>query len=200
MCSTQDWNPVSEIPLFIRQLLENDQHVRLVAKVTEDRQNHLIQDLKSEDLATVSHILAGTVTDAPPAAYWIGRIEQELITRGVCESCGLDHDAAELSALAGELFPTETIVKEEQPVADKPEWVQPELDLDGTNDEVDTHEPSSLDFDMEKWNVRPIYPGSPFGEVECRDCGWASVNLKDRMLRPPGIDGCPGCQDRSAHG
>lgn len=34
----------------------------------------------------------------------------------------------------------------------------------------------------------------------CDNCGLQYVSLADRMLRPPGIDGCGGCQNKSAHG
>lgn len=37
-------------------------------------------------------------------------------------------------------------------------------------------------------------------QVTCRGCGLLYISLEDRMLKPPGIDGCSGCQQRSAQG
>ena len=42
----------------------------------------------------------------------------------------------------------------------------------------------------------PIAP-SPF---RCKGCNIGVASLADRMLRPPGIGGCTGCQQKSAWG
>lgn len=38
------------------------------------------------------------------------------------------------------------------------------------------------------------------GSLVCRGCGMGYVSLDDRMLRRPGVDGCSGCQQKSAFG
>jgi hypothetical protein len=39
-----------------------------------------------------------------------------------------------------------------------------------------------------------------FGGLTCTNCGKSYPSLKDRMLRPPGLDGCPGCVERAKWG
>lgn len=38
------------------------------------------------------------------------------------------------------------------------------------------------------------------GQLQCEGCGLHSVSMEDRMLRPPKMDGCSGCQQKSAFG
>ncbi len=38
------------------------------------------------------------------------------------------------------------------------------------------------------------------GKLRCKNCKLEYVSLDDRMLRRPGMDGCHGCQLKSAHG
>lgn len=38
------------------------------------------------------------------------------------------------------------------------------------------------------------------GGFNCTGCGMYYLSLEDRMLKPPGIEGCSGCQWKSGHG
>lgn len=39
------------------------------------------------------------------------------------------------------------------------------------------------------------------GKVECTIChGYQWISLKDRMMKPEGMDGCPNCLNRQGHG
>lgn len=53
------------------------------------------------------------------------------------------------------------------------------------------------DFGMEEWEEKYEVRPAPF---RCSNCGQNYQSLEDRMLRPPGIDGCSGCKIKSAHG
>ena len=56
---------------------------------------------------------------------------------------------------------------------------------------------SNPDYGMKDWEQRYETVPQPF---RCSNCGMGYVSLEDRMLRPPGIDGCGGCRLKSAHG
>jgi hypothetical protein len=50
---------------------------------------------------------------------------------------------------------------------------------------------------FEKYGVTLTGNGT---EIKCNNCLMTYVSLADRMLRPPGVDGCGGCQQKGAWG
>jgi len=50
---------------------------------------------------------------------------------------------------------------------------------------------------VEKWGLVQDFEKGGF---KCASCGMPYPSLEDRMLKPPGIDGCHGCQQKSATG
>jgi hypothetical protein len=57
--------------------------------------------------------------------------------------------------------------------------------------DVENDEPAMKEYGLER---------TPDGMLRCKNCKMGYVSLDDRMLRRPGIDGCSGCQIKSAHG
>lgn len=55
---------------------------------------------------------------------------------------------------------------------------------------------------LEEYNIVVIYQSHDSGayELRCDGCNKAYPSIEDRMLRPPGIEGCEGCQQKSAWG
>lgn len=109
---------------------------------------------------------------------------------GVCTGCGKNHD--DLSALV--------------PDADKPADDDTEqLELFGEAGPTIARELHDYEAKMNEYNLRLPREGevdarSDERPVICVDCGALYQSLEDRMLRPAGIDGCYGCQHKSAHG
>lgn len=50
---------------------------------------------------------------------------------------------------------------------------------------------------MSDYNLEP-HPDNEY--FRCTNCLLQYISLEDRMLRPPGIEGCPGCLEKSAWG
>lgn len=182
---------------FIQAALQQHAMAQAFQKVMRDRQNHFITDMKSEDLATFGAFLTIVSQNPEAAMYWRGRVDHELMGRGVCPGCGVDHITEEVEHMVAEQH-TDIDLAHSAP-SDVPEndfnspsWVQPSL--------FDDMAEANIAANMEEWGVEPIDPETPLGPVVCIACGWRSASLEDRMLRAPKIDGCPGCQDKSAHG
>jgi hypothetical protein len=155
-------------------------------------------ELKPDQLVTIKTLLVrlGRLDDPTPAlAYYGGVIATTLqLKHNVCESCGVDHDAA----LMQEPTPTPADPRTESPV-DK---------LIRTHGEP--FEPvNQAEFDAKhaEYNVRlytqddldnGLVVGPNEQPVICIGCSLLYQSLEDRMLRPP--DGCQGCHLKSAHG
>lgn len=61
-----------------------------------------------------------------------------------------------------------------------------------------------MGYGVRDHNEQDIQNGLVLSEGErpviCEGCGMLFQSLEDRMLRRPGMDGCQGCQHKSAHG
>lgn len=70
-------------------------------------------------------------------------------------------------------------------------------------DPADYAEEATYNNVCAEYNVTPNQPWEEVqgnGRVTCKGCGLEYIHLEDRVLKPPGIDGCHGCQEKSAHG
>lgn len=188
-----------EMPPEMRaQIEEAEAHRRLHMR---DNTHALDEFLKSldKDQLTALHMLVTTSDDKESSSYWRGQISMVLnLKYDVCP-CGTDHDA-ELDAAFQPKdeppthAPNQTDTLDGRPIED--------VELPG---EVVDGEPTGLAEYMdlcEKYNVEPL--GDPrdnaVTKVKCKGCGIENPSLDDRMLRPPGIEGCTGCQQQSAWG
>lgn len=170
------------VPIPSEIVSEMERHVdlhRMTAETMKHDVYNFIDNLPREDFAIfqlIIHTLADEEEDGSYAKFLSGYL---LATRkarfGICPGCGQDHDKQVEEVLGNHdsTVPTEPYILSEEDFADMEKY-----NLDDLRDE-DTHD--LLGF-------------------ICKNCGMRYVSIADRKLRPPGVDGCNGCQLRSAHG
>ena len=56
----------------------------------------------------------------------------------------------------------------------------------------------AVNTELAEWDLE-VNPEDPTG-LRCTKCGKHYPNLEDRKLRPKGVDGCNGCQERGGWG
>lgn len=121
---------------------------------------------------------------------------------GVCPGCGVNHDE-----VPEDMRPNEPSADYVQGVSDdikvEAEEIKNDLQIEAAR--VGTHYVLT-EFDqqhMEEYNLDDLRDeddrATLLGFV-CLGCGMRYISIADRMLRPPGIEGCNGCQLKSGHG
>ena len=140
-----------------------------------------IDDLSMEQLKIFRAIISAVSGDEGYGQYMMGQLTAMLhVKYGLCVACGLNHDE-ELQRTLDAPVPL-PVVEADEPMSDEERAIN-----------------------MHDYNLRAPNPGevdarSDERPVICRGCGMLYQSLEDRMLRPTGIDGCHGCQLKSAHG
>lgn len=169
----------------------------LVAQDHIHQRNDFLESLSKDDLDLVDTMLLQSVSDNTFGHYLRGIIAEIARRKRFVCTCGHDHDAE-----AEQAFST-------PPTADEAAKLVG-LDVDTTTPDVvgsDT-EPGPLadaarDAAMREYGLEQVNPADqpdhPTG-LRCINCHQVYVSLEDRMLREPGMDGCGGCQTKSAHG
>lgn len=167
----------------------HDHNAMRVVAIQHDVHGFL-KELDKEQLLTLRALVHGVSGDPAASAFFVGVITALLDAHGVCP-CGADHDA-ELAEVAGG----------EQPAG-----------------EPATSEPTRLigaDTEVMSTEVKPPYPEPTVQERAkmdeygldymagqgffCKNCGQRYVSIEDRMLKPPGGEGCGGCITKSKWG
>lgn len=140
--------------------------------------NAWLLEQSNDSLKMIDTLLLGT--DAPRQIMLRGVISGILVSRGFCQICDNDHDPSaefeEMREPANEDPQQETEPQSPYPTMSEKEYKE----------------------NCEKWNVTPDEFNPP--QIICLGCGMTYVSLEDRMRRAPGMDGCHGCQHKSAHG
>lgn len=176
---------------FLQQMLTQHDRTMVAREVVQNRLEDLVRSLDGEQLSTLGAFLRMATDSKRAATYWVGRVDAELIQRDLCPGCGINHMAEAMEEISA--------IHAVEPERLQPEFVQGEFDFDSVKGLSGKPEKNILE-NMEAWGVAPDEPMNLLGGVHCVACNWPSTSLEDRMLRPPKMDGCPGCQDRSAHG
>ncbi len=132
--------------------------------------------LTLEQLGKLSAILHVVVTtDGMAGAYYQGLIAAVAdYKHKFCMACGRDHDKEARDLLTP--LPDITHKPDDELVKDSKKY-------------------NEL---MYLYNMEQDDDGSD--RVMCKGCQTWSINLKDRMLRPPGIPGCEGCIQKNKWG
>ena len=188
---------MNDLPDFIAIALENHSRQQAISQMTQDRQDRFVKDLGNEELATFGLFLTVTLDGGQNiAAYWRGRVDQELRNRGVCPGCGVDHLSEEMEGLAVKADPHEAMAVvppvDYTAVPSGKDWDQPTLFEESADNNI--LENARL------WNVEFFTDFATSGPVICLGCGTQSPSLEDRMLREPGVDGCSTCQQKAKWG
>jgi hypothetical protein len=171
--------------------------------------NDTLDSLDNESLAVIGQLVSAIVLGHEGLGhYWKGTIDARLRARGACLGCGGDplrhaHD------MDGQIVPLD----EDEPVAaqgdsykhfqsepkEVAEYLQGTL-FDDPADIVPGDPIANMKANALEWGVTFADEGNLFGPVICDGCGQEYVSLEDRMLRPPGLDGCHFCQLKSRLG
>lgn len=140
-----------------------------------------LESLTEEQLRGFRGILAAIRVGGEDAStYFIGLAGGIMSVKfGVCLACSKKHDE-ELAHMAGPVA--------EPPVAPPAEAPPEPLMPDMTEDE--------RAILMEEYGIEE----GEDGKLHCKNCMIHVASLQDRMLRKPGVDGCSGCQQKSAWG
>lgn len=158
--------------------------------------------LNEEQLRSLDLLLANC-DDARTVMFFRGRIEMlQQIKFDICP-CGTNHDD-ELESMGQPdkppVQPNATTEHKGRPVEDVPL----PADLIKAREEFDDEAALMAEYRIEEnpdHGKNPLEFGpaaaSPF---RCIDCHIGVASLADRMLRKPGIEGCSGCQQKSAWG
>jgi len=193
-----------ELPPEMRaQMEEAEAHRRMHMRDNTHALRDLLAALDKDQLTTL-HMLVHACDNEQTSAYWRGQIAMMLDLKHEVCPCGTDHDQ-ELGDLMGHTHapdmpeqkggrPIEDVQLPEEPVS----HAQTEPPFEPVNQ-------AEHDETLELYNIElnPDYPekaSEGAAEYRCKGCGVAVVSVEDRMLRKPGVDGCSGCQQKSAWG
>jgi hypothetical protein len=146
---------------------------------------HLLNEATQEQLESISDIIR--MIDAHPkmSPYFSGLIDGILEKKfNICPSCERNHD------------------EDMQREMDLASQTKPESESGSVPLAVEVVLPDPREV-METYGVRPsddsIIP-SLESAVVCKSCDLYYISLADRIRRPPGVDGCHGCQQKAGHG
>jgi hypothetical protein len=204
-------------PEIIAQLQARQEHQHMHAQDNTHAIKQLFDSLDEEQLRALDLLLANCM-DSHTVLFFRGRIEMlQQIKFDICP-CGDNHND-DLDALTQDKGPTVPNASHEhkgRPVEDVDLPVDPLKDFTvdpGLTDPEELvkararfNDEAALmaEYRIEKnpdFGKNPMEHGpaaaSPF---RCIDCKIGVASLEDRMLRKPGIEGCSGCQQKSAWG
>jgi hypothetical protein len=151
----------------------------------------LLDDLDSEQLDALDTMLANMLTNT---AYNVAFMRGQIMMRrwaayDVCP-CGEEHDPDK--ALAAETGPVE-------PVMEVPNNLMDQIITTPGNEEVEVGSDRWKAL-MDEYNL--VLTGDDEGRQwhECKGCSKTYPSLQDRMLKPVGVAGCEGCQQKAMWG
>lgn len=177
------WFPIGQPPPeVLAQMEAQKQHLHMHAQDNTHAIKQLLDDLSVDQLRALD-LLVANCGNPMGASYFRGRIEAVLeVKHDVCP-CGESHNPDDLL---------------ERKVEDHN---LPEDPISGAAERAANDMVEAIDYDklMDEYNVTPVQDELE-GRVYCKGCGQHYISLEDRMLRKPGIDGCSGCQQKSAWG
>ena len=161
---------------FDRKIMNIEERYHAIRRALDEMS---LEQLQAFD--TILNQVAGS-SDSPIASYYGGLISSTIYHRfGICSFCRVNHDE-ELTKVAAPA-PHQHDVKVED--------ILPSSDLSVQ----DLANMSSYGLD----DLRDEDTNELLGFV-CINCGLRYVSIADRMLRPPGIEGCSGCMQKAKWG
>jgi len=175
---------------------QHEQQV-MTAQYKRTAWKNLLNELSAEQLIVLKMVIDDCTEDRATPIFMSGQISGIIqFVHGVCHDCGGKHDTE--------------VVHRMVPVDG--------ADIDGmmqhsphTGDEPVAHQEKlspETDFGqemMKKYSLDDLRtgteeePGPVIGFV-CTNCGSNYASIEDRMLRPPGPEGCGGCQQKAKWG
>jgi hypothetical protein len=163
---------------------EQLEHERMRGEATGHETRAFFDSLNIDQLRKLAGILRQVNSDPDAAIYYQGLAAGFIdLKHGICLVCNTDHSK----------------VPEEFTEQHKTEQTVP-TDV-GINVCCATPVDAPHEYKcpiMVEYNVEPDDDGSQ--RVMCKGCSKWYVSLDDRILRKPGIEGCDGCQQKSAWG
>ena len=180
-----------DMPEEVRQAIEQQ---NMIVMSHGHEVHSFINSLNEEQLDTLRGILVN-YWDRPTAAFLVGNIANIMVTKfGRCPVCGQDHDEA-LHEMADE-GKDDNVPEDEQYKLFSGTKAEPMTETQWAN--FISILPQSVMEDLNEYGLTLIKQVWPM--VRCKGCGIEYVSIEDRKLRVPGIDGCHGCQQKSATG
>lgn len=160
---------------------EDVERARMAGEASGHETREFFDSLSAQQLRKLSSLFNHAAnTEGNAAIYYVGLISAFLDLKfKECVACGKDHDKPFEEMETSLLEPS----KEE---SEDPELYVPRKDT------------ATYDKLMGMYNLEQDDDGSD--KVMCRGCGQWYQNLKDRMRRKPGVDGCPGCIQKQKWG
>lgn len=157
-----------------------------------------LNNLNYEQIKILDVMILRVAADAEWGHFLSGYIDGLSVMKfDICPGCGepmASHDPSVLLPPINSEGDTLTVTPQMLTLADKiDKRIDGEqrllMDLYGLDDVWDIEREVFLYFQCTQT------PGCPSA-----GCGMQYFSIEDRMLRPPGLDGCSGCQVKSAHG
>jgi hypothetical protein len=174
-----------DVPDEVKQAMEAQmERAEMAGTAFRHDINRLIRNLPQDDLLTFKNLMRHMQESLSTAFYLEGVAATTLELRyDLCGGCGKNHEQDLLGAPRED--PTEGTE-------------QLELEFDG----LTTDEAVDRVALMDEYNLYEgaDKDGKPTGEIFCRGCDTQVASLEDRMLRPSGVRGCPGCQHKAKFG
>lgn len=166
-------NP-EELPPGLLDMIRKQHDMHEMSHTDQSHQiSALIDELNSEQLITLRMLLAITGGREGLSSYFQGMITQQLQSKfGLC-LCGEKHDPSDL-------------LNEEQPA----ESTVPPTETNGMDDQEEYRLAKMKEYNLEYSD----------NGLQCAGCKVPVHSLEDRMLRPPGVKGCEGCQHQAKWG
>jgi hypothetical protein len=184
---------------------EDADRYRQMHDVAAHELNRLIEELGEDQLRVLCMMIDSIAISQEPirtAAYLSGRITQAQQHRfGICAACDKNHDKELLgddhqpippSANAPEP-PPNVAVRRSLPVVEE----MPFTPI-GSKLPLALHE-SKLMAEYGLDDLRDAETDQLIGFI-CKNCEKKYVSIADRMLEPPGVKGCDGCQHKAKWG
>lgn len=178
------------------------ERMKLEALANAHEMHHFINGLDETELMKLIDLIKVVSADGAAAYYYIGVLANKLdVQHGKCMSCGLKHDE-ELAELAGDggpvnLNPLNKPVVQNFTGTPRPTPGSPEEKGD-PNDPVGPRGSDKYNENMVNFGMEADDDGSD--RVMCTACGKWYENLADRMVKPAGVAGCPGCIQKNKWG
>lgn len=153
----------------------------------------MLNELSQDHLVALNFML-NMIADSPKpvkgAGYFLGRVAANLEHRfGLCPGCGSKHDdASEIMNNDPNASPDETPEVNEDTI-----WTEIGSKKSMTFGEMELMAEYGLD------DVRDMETKALLGFI-CVECNMRYVSIQDRMLKPVGVAGCSGCQEKAAWG
>jgi hypothetical protein len=157
---------------------------------------NFFDDMTTDQLVTIREIINRSGNGAD--TFYTGWVTSILHTRGVCTGCGRDHmedmlgdDHMPIQPPAVQVSDGPTQMEIPFPSEDPPPS-SPYTETDRIHD--------MLKYSMREPEEGEVASGPNERPVICIPCGSLYQSLEDRMLRPPGVEGCEGCLNKQKWG